>query len=353
MLGDGPPYDVAMTIDLADHVDGTPGRFVPQEMKGELVEAEHLTRYWWSAGLAKGRRVLDAGCGMAYGSVLLADAGAAEVTGVDLAEDVIHAAQAEVGDRVRLRAADVHSLPFDDGAFDLVVCFEVIEHVDEQDEVLDELRRVLAPGGVLAISSPNRDAYVPGNPHHRHEYTTAELDAALSARWPEVRLHQQHTYAATSITGSRPEVRTLSPKPLGEETYTLALASDRALAEVAGLVTLAAPVDIRAWVERFADQQEILQRQADLLGTAQRDADRRREAQKALAEAESALAELPALRERARLAEAAHGALADRVGQAEERAERAERVTAGLQASLSWRVTAPLRAAKRLRSRGR
>jgi len=41
------------------------------------------------------------------------------------------------------------------------------------------------------------------------------------------------------------------------------------------------------------------------------------------------------------------------VGQAEERAERAERVTAGLQASLSWRVTAPLRAAKRLRSRGR
>ena len=342
-----------MTTDLADHVDGTPGRFVPQEMKGELVEAEHLTRYWWSALLAPGRRVLDAGCGMAYGSVLLADAGAAEVTGVDLAEDVIHAAQAETGDRVRLQAADVRSLPFEDGAFDLVVCFEVIEHVEAQDEVLDELRRVLAPGGVLAISSPNRDAYVPGNPHHVHEYTTAELEAALSARWAEVRLRQQHTYAATSITGERPEVRALSAKPLGEETYTLALASDAPIPGAPGLVTLAAPVDIRAWVERFAEQQGVLERQADALGNAQRDADRRREAQKALADAETVLAELPSLRERARLAEEAHRALADRLGEAEQRAERAERVTAGLQASLSWRITAPLRAAKKLRGRGR
>ena len=125
-----------MTTDLADHVDGTPGRFVPQEMKGELVEAEHLTRYWWSAALAPGRRVLDAGCGMAYGSLLLADAGAAEVTGVDLAEDVILAARADAGDRVRLQPGDVRSLPFEDGAFDLVVCFEVIEHVEAQDEVL-------------------------------------------------------------------------------------------------------------------------------------------------------------------------------------------------------------------------
>ena len=195
---------------------------------------------------------------------------------------------------------------------------------------------MLAPGGVLAISSPNRDAYVPGNPHHVHEYTPDELEAALAARWAEVRLRQQHTYAATTVTGEAPEVRALSPKPLGEETYTLALASDRPIPGAPGLVTLAAPVDIRAWVERFAEQQRILERQADALGGAQHDADRRREAQKALAEAEEA-----------------HRALADRLAETEQRAERAERVAAELQASLSWRITAPLRAAKRFRGRGR
>jgi len=342
-----------MPIDLADYIDGTPGRFVPQEMKGELVEAEHLTRYWWSAALARDRRVLDAGCGMAYGSALLADAGATTVTGVDLAEDVILAARAAVGGRVDLHAGDVRSLPFEDDAFDLVVCFEVIEHVEEQARVLDEFRRVLAPGGLLAISSPNREAYVPGNPHHHHEFTPSELEAVLKERWSAVRLQQQHNYVASSVTGEQPEVRALSATPLGEETYTLALASDAAIPDIPGLVTLAAPVEIRQWVERFESQQEVLQRQADLLATARRDADRRREAQKALADAETRLAALPALRERARLAEEAHRDLAERVEAAEQRADRAEQVVAGLQASLSWRITAPLRAAKRLRGRAR
>ena len=338
-----------MTIDLADHIDGTPGRFVPHEMKGELVEAEHLSRYWWASALAPGRRVLDAGCGMAYGSALMAEAGAAEVTGVDLAEDVIRAARAEVGDSIRLEAADVASLPFEDGAFDLVVCFEVIEHVPDQDRVLAELRRVLGRGGVLAISSPNRDAYVPGNPHHVHEYAPAELEAALRGLWPEVRVFQQHNYLACAISGDgAPEVRTLAPKAAGEETYTLALAGDEALAEHAGLVTLADPVEIRQWVERFQEQQTELERQHDVWEAGKRSDERRIEAQRALADAQTELAELPSLRERARVAEEASRRLAERAQQAEERAHRAEAVSASMRASLSWRVTAPLRAAKRL-----
>src|SRR3954447_13222510 len=133
-----------MAIDLADLIDGTPGRFVPQEMRGELVEAEHLTRYWYAASLASGRRVLDAGCGLGYGTRILAQAGAAEATGVDLAEAVVEAARADAPEAT-FEVADIRSLPFADGSFDLVVCFEVIEHVDEHARVLSELRRVLAP----------------------------------------------------------------------------------------------------------------------------------------------------------------------------------------------------------------
>src|SRR4051794_26999689 len=90
----------SMTIDLADFVDGTPGRFVPAEMRGELVEVEHLARYAWATALASGLRVLDAGCGLGYGAAMLAEAGAESVAAVDVAAEIVDVARDQVGDRV-------------------------------------------------------------------------------------------------------------------------------------------------------------------------------------------------------------------------------------------------------------
>jgi SAM-dependent methyltransferase len=341
-----------MATDLADLVDGTPGRYVPQEMEGELVEAEHLARYWWASGLAAGRRVLDAGCGLGYGSGMLAAGGAKEVTGVDLAEEVVAAARAAVPE-ARFETGDVRSLPFADDSFDLVVCFEVIEHVADQEATLDELRRVLAPGGALAISSPNREQYVPGNPHHVRELTTAELETLLKARFAEVRLLQQCNFAASSIsaTGARGRQETivhrLVEKPMGEETYTLAVAGDGDLPASPDLLTLAAPIEIREWVELFRAQQAYIEQQADALAT-RLEADRDRVALlRRLTEAETALAELPGLRARAEEADRA----SRRAEQLAWELDRARRVIADLQSSLSWRVTVPLRSAKQLAGR--
>ena len=133
-----------METDLAGSVDGVAERLVPEQVHGQIVEAEHLARYHWAAALAEGRRVLDAGCGTAYGSAILADAGAEEVVGVDVAGDVLAAVAPRMPDRVALEEADVSDLPFEDGSFDLVVCFEVIEHVEDTERVLDELARVVA-----------------------------------------------------------------------------------------------------------------------------------------------------------------------------------------------------------------
>src|SRR4051812_19298073 len=113
------PTMSAMAIDLADLINGTPGRFVPHEMRGELVEAEHLTRYWYAGSFARGRRVLDAGCGLGYGTRILAEAGAAEATGVDIAEAVVEAARADTPDAA-FNVADVRDLSFADASFDLV-----------------------------------------------------------------------------------------------------------------------------------------------------------------------------------------------------------------------------------------
>src|SRR5918997_502567 len=207
-------------------------RFDPAQMGGGLIEAEHRARYWWATPWVAGNAVLDAGCGVGYGTALLADHGPARLVGVDVsAEALTHAP----GDRAELVEADVRELPFEPDSFDLVVCFEVIEHVEEQERVLDELRRVLRPGGTLLVSSPNRDVYAPGNPHHVHEYRPDELRDALGRRFGHVELHGQHVVLASAIVGADglavtdPEqLRGFAIEPLerGRETYTLAVAGD-------------------------------------------------------------------------------------------------------------------------------
>jgi 2-polyprenyl-3-methyl-5-hydroxy-6-metoxy-1,4-benzoquinol methylase len=91
-----------------------PERFDPQAMHGRLIEAEHLARYWWAAALEAGKRVLDAGCGTAYGSEILARAGASEVVGVDLDQAVVETARASTP-TASLEVADVRQLRTETG----------------------------------------------------------------------------------------------------------------------------------------------------------------------------------------------------------------------------------------------
>ena len=250
-----------------------PERFVPESMRDELLAAEHLARYEWAGGLAPGRRVLDAGCGTGYGAEMLAAAGAASVMGVDSAAAVVEAARARAGGRLAFERADVARLPCDDGSFDLVTCFEVIEHVPDPGAVLGELRRVLAPGGVLAISSPNADRYPPGNPHHVREFTTSEFRALLAEAFPAVRLLAQHQWISSAVLEERDlepgalSVRTVKAdaRRLGSETYTVALAGSGSLPELPAAAALTGTVEVRRWLEHFEGQQRMLADQADYL----------------------------------------------------------------------------------------
>jgi SAM-dependent methyltransferase len=341
---------------LSDTVGGVPERFVPAEMHGELVEAEHVARYSWATAFCGSRRVLDAGCGTGYGAGMLRAAGATEVVAVDLSEAVIEVARNDAPEGVVCEVGDLRSLSYPDDSFDLVVCFEVIEHVEEQDRVLDELARVLRPDGLLLISSPNRGHYVPGNPHHRHEYVPLELREALESRFGAVRLLSQHAMLASAISSpherfDRARTERLVEPGEQDEIYTLAIAGTALPPASSPMVALTQFLEIRQWLERFQGQERVLDEQARSLAELETLRRERREALERLAEREQTLAELPVLRERLAQATAALPPLEERVaalqaGLAEQ--ARAARVGEEMRASVSWRITAPLRAIKRL-----
>lgn len=144
---------------------------------------EHLHRYAIACGLARDKRVLDIACGEGYGANLLANY-ATQVTGVDIAADAIaHATARYSRPNLQFLTGDCTAIPVADHSVDLVASFETIEHLENHAAFLREIERVLAPGGVLVISSPDKAAYANAsaapNPFHLRELTHRDFGDLL------------------------------------------------------------------------------------------------------------------------------------------------------------------------------
>jgi SAM-dependent methyltransferase len=149
----------------------------------------HVVAYDFVTRFVRGARVLDAGCGEGYGTDRLT-AVTATVTGVDLEEPVIRRAASRYP-RARFDAANLVSLPYPDGAFDAVVSLQVIEHLHSPQEFLVECARVLAPGGVIIVSTPNRLTFSPDgirNPFHTFEFAPEELRTTIAQQFSSIEL---------------------------------------------------------------------------------------------------------------------------------------------------------------------
>lgn len=166
--------------------------------EGEPGFEMHLARYRRAAlSIPPGARVLDAGSGAGFGTAYLSERGLDPV-GIDSDEEAVaQARESYPGPEVIV--GDITALPFEDGSFDAVVCFEVIEHVGRPAALVGELARVLRPGGLLAVSTPNarmerlhaRAAGLPDNPFHISSLTPRALRGLLRSSLHDVRLYGQ------------------------------------------------------------------------------------------------------------------------------------------------------------------
>lgn len=164
--------------------------------------------YLKSAGI-----VLDLACGSGFGSNILASA-AKTVVGIDNDDEMIEQATATYGNEaVSFQNGDVFNLPFAAASVDAAVAFEIIEHVDPA-PLLREIRRVLKPGGILCLSTPqNSLGHIPSTPDHIREFSLREISELI-----------KDFFTIEKIIGIKQGCIYFDNDPVGSNTFVVARA---------------------------------------------------------------------------------------------------------------------------------
>jgi SAM-dependent methyltransferase len=173
------------------------------------------------------------------------------VTGVDIDAETVRAANEKYAanrNNLEFIQGSADNIPARDGQFDVVVSFETIEHHDKHGEMIAEIKRVLKPGGLLIISSPDKLFYSdkPGtnNPFHVKELYKDEFRSLLANKFRNVELYRQKSFYASVIVpdDSNPapgntifyegDYSAVAVNNDIESVYLVALASDGPLAKL-------------------------------------------------------------------------------------------------------------------------
>src|SRR5581483_8686594 len=298
-----------------------------------------------------------------------------------------HAARSYPRRNLRFVAGDARAIPLRDGAVDVVVSFETIEHLYEHDRFVAEIKRVLRPGGVAIVSTPERDVYSPynssANPYHCHELTKQEFLRLLNPAFSSVRLMSQRPMLGSAmllddfVAGDQRTALTFErrgeghfeaceglPRPL----YVVAFASDQPLdIPAASLYVETSHLDLRdqqraQMVQRKAEERaqefagKIAALDAEIAALSAEVAPRHGEIAALKAEITALNAQIAAADAEIAELKAEIADLKDRIVDARARAQQSEQRTAALDAqanalrvtlesiyaSTSWRILRPL-----------
>ncbi|MEV6875568.1 glycosyltransferase [Amycolatopsis sp. NPDC051128] len=222
-------------------IEWTGERCVPWTDDFQVIY-EHYHRYAFAARFVAGKRVLDLASGEGYGSALMARS-ATEVVGLELDPTTVeHARKRYPLGNARFEVGSITDPSALDGeTFDVITCFEAIEHVDEQDRLMELVRNRLAPSGIFLCSTPDVEVYTHDhgneNPYHVHELTGPAFRSLLSRSFEHVVVLRQNVAVGSLIhdggAGTGAEVLTVRPddadgwvvEPGAPHTYFVSVAS--------------------------------------------------------------------------------------------------------------------------------
>ena len=168
-------------------------RFTPECVRE--IWYEHYHRYAFARRLVKNKTVLDAACGEGYGSHILSD-NATSVVGLDIDDSSVkHAQERYQKSNLSYVQGSCIKLPFKNDSFDCIVSFETIEHLAEQQQMLNEFNRVLKKDGFIIISTPDKKHYTDAtgftNEYHVKELYKDEFKQLLDIHWQQQSWYSQ------------------------------------------------------------------------------------------------------------------------------------------------------------------
>lgn len=166
---------------------------------------EHFDRYRFAISLMpEGATVLDAACGTGYGTQLLSKK-AKEVFGVEISEHALEWGKAHHQEKnIQFINSNLNNtLPFESNTFDMITSFETLEHVESHENMIKEFKRVLRPGGLLILSSPDREIITDiahtENKFHIHELSKKEFVNLLKSNFSLLKLMGQTLYMPPAL----------------------------------------------------------------------------------------------------------------------------------------------------------
>jgi len=134
----------------------------------------------------KNKIILDLGCGSGYGTYYLSTEGAKHIIGIDISKEAIEYCKREyIADNLQYGIMDGSRLGFKDNSFDVIVSFQVIEHIENVDEYLSEVYRATR---IFIVSTPNKAILRAKNPFHVTEFNLNELQVLLQSIFHRVNI---------------------------------------------------------------------------------------------------------------------------------------------------------------------
>lgn len=178
--------------------------FIEPSICGAQIHYEHLHRYAFVAQYVKGKKVLDLASGEGYGTYILSKT-ADYVVGVEIDHQAVnHASNTYIKENIEFKEGSILNIPIEgEHIFDVIVCFEAIEHIEDHGTLFTEIKRLLKENGILIISTPNKKLYSDdtgyNNQFHVKELYYSEFLTILKKNFSNIYVFGQRVFSGSSI----------------------------------------------------------------------------------------------------------------------------------------------------------